>query len=175
MPDAYCITPEVLSKFKEPYGTIIKGTQSEAAEKLKEIIKSEKPSRIVAVGDTVTRNLQKHGIATQLAITDNRSLRRKLKPQTFTNKNQVKIINPQGLITQEAIEAIRKAMSNNRPTHILVEGEEDLLTLITVIYASDNALIVYGQPKEGIVAVRVTPEKRADAKNIFSRMRKVQE
>jgi len=45
--------------------------------------------------------------------------------------------------------------------------------LITVLYAPENSLVVYGQPREGIVVVKVTPEKKASAANFLKAMKNV--
>jgi len=42
----------------------------------------------------------------------------------------------------------------------MVDGEEDLLTLVVVLSAPEDALVVYGQPHRGIVVVKVTEETR---------------
>jgi hypothetical protein len=173
VPIAYCVPPKVLLKFKKPYGTLVEGSFSKTMQALETIVKTEKPSKIISVGDTVTRNLHQQGIIPQLSITDNKSMRKQLQPVTFPEKNLVKIKNPQGLITEEAIAAIRNALAGNKATHILVEGEEDLLTLIAVVYAPENALVIYGQPQKGVVVVKVTPEKRVDAEKIFKAMKSV--
>ncbi|MDI6805914.1 MAG: DUF359 domain-containing protein, partial [Candidatus Bathyarchaeia archaeon] len=52
----------------------------------------------------------------------------------------------------------------------IVDGEEDLLTLIAVLYAPQNSFVVYGQPYEGIVVVKVTPEKKAEVSEILKTM-----
>ena len=57
--------------------------------------------------------------------------------------------NPQGTITKEAVAAIKEAIDKNEHTHIVVDGEEDLLTLIAVLYAPENSFVVYGQPHTG--------------------------
>ena len=57
--------------------------------------------------------------------------------------------NPQGTITQEAILQSSKPLEKNEHTHIVVDGEEDLLTLIAVLYAPENSFVVYGQPYTG--------------------------
>jgi len=171
MPTAYVVTPEVLSKFKDPFGSLIEGSFTQTTTQLKEIIAKENPSKIITVGDTVTRNLHKHHIIPQLCITDNQSMRKKLPAQTFPDKKIVQIKNPQGVITQEAISAIQEALKSQKQVQIVVDGEEDLLTLIVVLYASENALVIYGQPKTGIVVVKVTPEKRIEAQKIWSAMK----
>jgi len=166
----YSITLEMRSKFKEPFGTLIQGSVIETMNKLKETLQKEKPAIIVSVGDTVSRNLHAHGINPQLSITDNKSMRKTVTPQTFVSKTLVKVKNPQGTITEEAIEAVCSALQGKKQIHLLVEGEEDLLTLIAVLYAPENALVIYGQPLQGIVIVNVTRKKKADAARILKLM-----
>ena len=95
-------------------------------------------------------------------------MRKKMQPQIFPDKKIVQVKNPQGTITQEAITAIQKALQSKEQTQIVVEGEEDLLTLITVLYAPENSMVIYGQPNKGIVAVKVTAQKKADAEKIWN-------
>jgi uncharacterized protein (UPF0218 family) len=54
--------------------------------------------------------------------------------------------------------------------HVVVDGEEDLLVLVAVLYAPVGGLVVYGQPGEGVVVVRVTDAKRAEALGILKGM-----
>ena len=170
---SYLVTPETISKFKEPFGRLIEGSFSETKNLIKTIIDRENPPKIISVGDTVTRNLHKSNIIPQLSITDNKSMRRRLKPRTYPDKNLILIQNPQGEITQEAIDKIQQAIQTKERTHILVQGEEDLLTLIAVMYAPKNSLVIYGQPKRGVVIVKVTPKKRGTAQEILTSMKKV--
>jgi uncharacterized protein (UPF0218 family) len=170
---AYSLTPELRVKLKEPFGILIRGSFAETMDKMENIVKREKPPRIVSVGDTVSRNLHEHELNPQLSITDNKRMRRRVKPRTFTGKNIVHVRNPQGTITEEAITAIREALESNERFHIIVDGEEDLLALIAVLYAPENSLVVYGQPYEGIVVIKVTSEKKAGAKEILKAMKTV--
>ena len=146
---AYTLTPELRIKLKEPFGSLIQGTPEETMGKLKEIVKEEKPPKIVSVGDIVSRNLHKHNIHPQLTIIDNISLRDQPMPKEETAEKTVHANNPQGTITQEAMLAIKEALEGNEHIHIVVKGEEDLLTLIAVLYAPENAFVVYGQPYSG--------------------------
>ena len=170
---SYVVTPEMRSKFKEPFGKLIQGSFSQTMNELKDSITKEKPTVIISVGDTVSRNLHEHHIIPQLSITDNQSMRKKLQPQIFPDKNIVQVKNPHGTITQEAINAIQTALQSKKQVQIIVDGEEDLLTLIAVMYAPENALVVYGQPYKGIVVVKVTQEKKADAQKIWKTMKQV--
>jgi hypothetical protein len=175
MPVSYFVTPEALSKFKEPFGTLIEGSFSETTNQLKILITKENPSMIITVGDRVSRNLHERHVNPQLSITDNQSMRRKLHAKTFPEKEIVHVQNPKGFITQEAIRAVQDALKSGKQIQILVNGEEDLLTLIAVLYAPENAFVVYGQPQMGIVVVKVTQEKRMEAQRIWEAMKPVQE
>jgi uncharacterized protein (UPF0218 family) len=167
----YIVTPEVLSKFQEPFGVLIQGPSAKTVQKLKSLLVREKPPMVISVGDTVSRNFAKHHVSTQLSITDNKSHRRRLQPQSFPEKCFVKVKNPQGTITPQAVASLKEALESEKPVHILVEGEEDLLTLIAVLYAPKDAIVVYGQPHVGVVVVKVTPEKRAEAERILKSMK----
>ena len=166
----YRITPKLRAKLKEPFGVLIRGTFSETMSKLVVLVEKENPSKIVSVGDTVSRNLHAKGIKSQLSITDNKSMRKRTQPATFCAKKVVHVKNPQGTITDEAMTAIREALEGDSQTHIIVDGEEDLLTLAVVLQAPEKALVVYGQPYEGIVVVKVTPEKKNEAQEILNAM-----
>jgi len=172
---SYIVTSELLSKFKEPFGILIEGNSSETINQLKKVIAKEEPYQIISVGDTVTRNLHGHKISPFLSITDNQSMREKLQPLTFAYKRVVHVKNPQGTITQEAIQTVQQAFKNETPTHIIVDGEEDLLTLVAVLLAPENDLVIYGQPSKGIVVVKVTPEKKVEAKKLFDSMKIIRE
>ena len=172
---SYVVTPEMKSKFKEPFGTLIQGSFPQTMNQLKDIITNEKPTVIISVGDTVSRNLHEHQMIPQLSITDNKCMRKKLQPLIFPDKNIVQVKNPQGTITQVAINAIQNALQSKKQVQIIVDGEEDLLTLISVMYAPESAIVVYGQPYRGIVVVKVTQEKKAEAQKIWETMKRVNE
>jgi len=166
----YTITPELRVKFKEPFGILVKGSFDQTMAKMREIKTQDSP-KIISVGDIVTKNLQTYNIPPDLAITDNQCMRKKVQSTTYTSK-AIKVKNPQGTITKEAIEAIKDALKSSEHNHIVVDGEEDLLTLIAVLYAPENSVVVYGQPYEGIVLVKVSPEKKTKASEFLKEMKK---
>jgi uncharacterized protein (UPF0218 family) len=171
MTTAYILTSELRLKLKEPFGSLIQGTPDETMAKMKILVKKEKPSRIISVGDVVSLNLHKEGIEPQLTIIDNVSLREQAMPQEENAEETVFVDNPQGTITQEAILAIKNAIEEKVHTHIVVKGEEDLLTLVAVLLAPEKAFVVYGQPHCGIVLVRVTLERKARAQEFLNAMK----
>jgi len=69
----------------------------------------------------------------------------------------INITNPAGIISLESIEKISQ-LNYLEQKHILVDGEEDLLTISLVISMPLNSLIYYGQPNEGMVLLKVTED-----------------
>ncbi len=168
---AYELTPKLRSKFKEPFGALILGSFDETMTKMKASLEKDNPSVIISVGDIVSHNLHEHNIHPQLTIIDNKFLRNQRMPETAIVEKTVNVNNPKGTITKEAMLAIKEALAKNEHTHIVVKGEEDLLTLIAVLYAPKNAYVVYGQPHSGIVVVKVTSEKKAQAQQFLKAMK----
>ncbi|MGW8288847.1 MAG: GTP-dependent dephospho-CoA kinase family protein, partial [Candidatus Bathyarchaeia archaeon] len=119
------------------------------------------------------RNLIDNKMTPQLSITDNKRMRKRLKPRVFAGTNVVHVKNPQGTITEEAIAAIREALESDGPIHIIVDGEEDLLALVAILYAPEKSLVIYGQPYEGVVVVEATSEKKTETMEILKAMKTV--
>jgi len=168
---AYTITPKLRRKFKEPFGLLIQGSFQQTMSKMKELVDNEIPTTIISVGDVVSHNLHEYNVHPKITIIDNRFLRTQSMPEMALVEKTVNVNNPKGTITQEAILAIKEAIEKKRHTHIIVNGEEDLLTLIAVQYAPEKAYVVYGQPCSGIVVVKVTAEKRAQAQEFLNVMK----
>ena len=168
----YALTPELCIKLKEPFGNLIMGAPRETMAKLKEHMEKEKPPLIISVGDVVSKNLYQYDIHPQITIIDLVSLRdQTILPLEAYGEEIVKVKNPQGTITEESIVAIEEALTKSKHTQIVVEGEEDLLTLIAVLVAPENAFVVYGQPYLGIVTVKVTSEKKAQVQEFLNAMK----
>ncbi len=167
----YTLTPQLRNRLKEPFGNLIEGTPEQTMAKMNEVVEKEKPPKIISVGDIVSRNLHKHNIHPQLTIIDNISMREQEMPREAEVEKTVYVENPQATITQEAVTAVKKALEGDLHTHIVVKGEEDLLTLIAVLYAPLNAFVVYGQPNFGIVVVKVTSQKKAQVQGFLNSMK----
>jgi uncharacterized protein (UPF0218 family) len=168
---AYAITPELRVKLREPFGTLIQGSFVETMNKIRTLVETEKPIMIISVGDIVSRNLHKININPQLTIIDNLSLRDQKLPKEPAVDKTIYVKNPQGTITNEAIVAIKEALEGNQHIHIVVDGEEDLLALIAVLYAPENSIVVYGQPYTGVVIIKATLEKKEQVKALLNSMK----
>ncbi len=138
--------------------------------KLAQLIQKEKPACIISVGDVVSQNMLKHGFQTQIIIVDNKIMRESAKPIKTTLNKIINVKNPAGTLTPETWTAIEEALKQKQPTQVLVEGEEDLLTLVAVLKAPENALVVYGQPHEGVVAVKADKTTKEKVHQIINAM-----
>jgi hypothetical protein len=151
---------------------LVQGSFKETMEKFKAIVEKEKPAKIISVGDTVSKNLTENDVFPDLLIVDNKVMRKPAQPAVLQAEETVYVQNSQGTITEEAIKAIKEALKADHHVKIVIDGEEDLLTLIAVLYAPDGSFVVYGQPLMGIVLVKVTEQKKAEILNILNAMEK---
>ncbi|MGD0159172.1 MAG: DUF359 domain-containing protein [Candidatus Bathyarchaeia archaeon] len=172
MPIKYNLTPELRAKLKQPLGTLIRGSFTETTNRFIEMVNAEHPPSIIAVGDTVSENLAKSHILVKLSIIDNKCMRKNVQPKPLGIEKAFHVKNPQGTITEEAIAAIQEALQSSQPTKIVVEGEEDLLTLIAIMNATQDSFVLYGQPHEGIVVVKVTQDKKTKISELLKAMEK---
>ncbi|MEM1552386.1 MAG: DUF359 domain-containing protein [Candidatus Bathyarchaeia archaeon] len=167
---AYMLPLALRRKLKKPLGMLIRGSFEETVKRFKQIVDGEKPPSIISVGDTVSKNLAENGIFPNLMIIDNRVMRRNIAPAPLKADVERRVKNPPGTITFEALNAIKEALEANRRTKIVVDGEEDLLALCAILYAPEDSFVVYGQPREGMVVVKATRQKKEEVARILKAM-----
>ncbi|RNJ75377.1 MAG: DUF359 domain-containing protein [Nitrosopumilus sp. H13] len=115
---------------------------------------------VVTVGDRTTEKLISLGIIPSLQIVDGLERRKKREPPDIGDAEEIRIENPPAQITRQSIDAIKAAFGAQRPVRLLVSGEEDLLVIPVCAYAPEGAVVLYGQPGEGLVIVRLTCQVR---------------
>jgi uncharacterized protein (UPF0218 family) len=167
----YVLTPELREELKKPLGRLIKGSFSQTMKELKEMVARDRPPIIISVGDTVSKNLQQFGFHPKVTIIDNKCMRKNTQGTKLPAERVVYVQNPQGTLTKEAIMATQGGMESKQSIEIVVDGEEDLLALIAIVYAPENGYIVYGQPHEGIVVVKATLNKKEETAAILRIMK----
>ncbi len=170
MPVKLRLTPQLRTALKHPLGILIRGSFVETMKRLKDMVAEDDPPNIIAVGDTVSKNLARNGFAPKLLIIDNKSKRKSTRPPRLLADRTVYVTNPRGTITEEAETAVEDALKNHESFKIVVDGEEDLLTLVAVAHAPENSYVIYGQPDEGIVVIKVTADKKAEIAHILESM-----
>jgi hypothetical protein len=137
---------------------------------LRKIVEREKPPTIISVGDMVSESMIKHGILPQVLVVDNRIMRKPITPIHADVNQTLYVKNPPGMLTDETWAVMLKAIQSKQ-TRVLVDGEEDLLTLVAVSYAPENSFVIYGQPHQGIVVIKVTKENREKMRRIVESMK----
>lgn len=130
----------------------------------------KKPIRLIAVGDRVSRNIIKSGVLPDVTIVDNKVMRKHIVPFRIEADETYFVKNPAGTLTDESWSVTKKAINLKNRVTILVDGEEDLFALVAVISAPKGSIVVYGQPKEGIVIIEVTEVTKKKFHEIIKRM-----
>ena len=145
-----------IDEFKKPLGKLYVKFE-DAIPKIKEA------SFLISVGDQTTKNLLDNDLYPDLGIIDNRIQRKDHNHDIIRTENILKADNPAGTITKNLWETIESAISlilEDKENRIIeVSGEEDLAVLPCLLVAPEDAVILYGQPNEGLVFVNVSEGK----------------
>lgn len=174
MRDETKFPPELEKRLKRPWGKLIRGSYEETAQRIKEVINKEKPEHLITVGDAVTRNLVANNIHPKLMIIDNKIMRSPIESSDeISADEEIVVENPPGTISEDSLRAIQRAIASAGKVKIIVKGEEDLLTAAAALWAPEKSIIVYGQPNEGIVIVKVTAQLKAEAEEIVKAVREL--
>jgi GTP-dependent dephospho-CoA kinase len=126
---------------------------------------------VVTVGDRVTETMQELGRTPDVQIIDEVERRVRRQAPDVPYVKLFKASNPAGTITQEAILAIEGAFAGEKPARVLVDGEEDLLVIPTIVSAPAGSTLFYGQPGKGVVLVVVDERAKASSRLLMSSMR----
>ena len=150
-----------IDEFKKPLGKLYAEFEDAIP-----IIKEA--SFLISVGDQTTKNLVDNDLIPDLGIIDNRIQRKDHNQDIIRTENILDADNPAGTITENLWETIEQAISltleDKENRLIVVKGEEDLAVLPCLLIAPEDAVILYGQPNEGLVFVNVSEAKDRAAK-----------
>ena len=127
-------------------------------------------SYVISVGDRTTEKMIDFDLIPSLQIIDGQEKREKREPPKLEHAIELTVDNPAAEITFESISIIKKAFTLQSPVRIFVNGEEDLLVLPVCVHAPENAVVLYGQPNEGLVIVQITPEIRNKVQGLLDLM-----
>jgi len=154
------------SLFRDPFGTLYPSVE--------EILPLLLDTMVIMVGDVVTHNVRKRGIIPAVAIVDGYTMREPCRRMPEIVGNCIQVKNPAGTITEDLIRALDAAVKNP-PSTIIVDGEEDLAVIPMVIAAPVGSVILYGQPKKGVVLRTVTLEAQKIAREYLGHFVKTPE
>lgn len=154
-------------QMKIPLGVLLPENQTDKQNILKHL--QENPY-LITVGDRTTEKMIEFDLIPSLQIVDGMEKREKREPPKLANTAEITVDNPAAEITPQSIDVIKKAFSMQPPVRILVSGEEDLLVLPVCIHSPENSVVLYGQPNEGLVVVKITAEIRNKAQSLLDLM-----
>ncbi len=128
---------------------------------------------IFVVGDIATLTVVRHGMTPRVCIIDFKTKRTPRPDLTAQLRAVGEVVltakNPPGGITPELVDCIVKAMGEQRPVRIEVDGEEDLAALHTILHAPDGSVVIYGMPDKGLVLVSVDAGSRERVRTLIGR------
>ena len=162
----WILPEEMRDELKEIMGDIL--SQEELAERL------GPDDLIITIGDVVTLTLLEMGIIPGLSIVDYQTQRGsdedfKARLSKF-QQPVVNVKNPPGEITGQLFDAIQDGIDNIRQLRIVVEGEEDLASLVCVSLAPDGTNVIYGIPFKGLMLLTVDAQIRERVGGILKKM-----
>lgn len=156
------LNKDTISKLKKPLGKLYPHFE----DAIEEIKSSE---FLISVGDATFNNLTKYELYPDIGIIDNLIQRKNHNHEVIKAENILKAKNPAGTITDDLWETIGQALelSNSGECYVIeVAGEEDLAVLPCIMMASPETTILYGQPNEGLVLLKVSDLKNKAKKLI---------
>ena len=159
-------------RLKQPFGQLVTGSPVDCNRVIESAIREGVPPRVVLVGDTVTRHVTGAGLRADVIIVDNKEMRQSSMPVSLGSRKIFRLTNPQGTIASNSWNVISKALKLG-DCAVVVDGEEDLLVLVAAFVAPNRSLVVYGQPKRGVVVVQVSAEKKREISQLLTLMKEV--
>lgn len=169
---------EMREDLAKPLGELI--TRAPTLELIKRI-SVDNPPLVVLVGDYCVEDALKYNLIPDISIIDGKNLRKPYHRISIHNAKVIKSKNPPAIISIKTWKKIRKIVKTQldlqeskkpkEPIVLLIEGEEDLLVLPSALEVPNNSFVVYGQPHQGIVLIKVTANVKFKFKKLIERMK----
>jgi uncharacterized protein (UPF0218 family) len=156
------LTDKLRRSLKDPLGRLLPGSGPDVYEQVSVTISRKRPQRVIFVGDAVAKNALARGIRRDVIIIDNKEKRAQTKPFDAHATRTFRVRNDPGTIGSEAWAAVQEAVESGDAV-MIVDGEEDLLTLVAMAVAPLGSFVIYGQPGEGLVMVEVDDSAKKKA------------
>lgn len=162
------------TRLRRPFGELVEN--ADFGKRARKILTNQQSTPLISVGDIVTELLARQKMAMDVAVIDLFVERKKMfaAPTALGLSSQMALTpatnkagEVSGVLAQVIREVMEKALADT-PQVVLVEGEEDLAVLPVVLEAPLGALVMYGQPGDGVVVVEVTEEKKQEAYELLS-------
>lgn len=162
---------EQRSKLTDPFGELI--------DKLQLWVTSQQivSKKLITVGDVITKSCNELHLAQKVSVIDFLTQRQRVFTNIlelgFTgNEKEFLITNQPSHIMPEAFRVARQIFSPFQIQEriiVQVSGEEDLVVLPFLLAAPLGFIILYGQPKQGVVKIVVSEESKEKAYTIVDK------
>ena len=143
------INEDLRRELSRPFGKVLSSNQIVNA--------LRRSDKIYAVVDVTVATLLKLGYKLKVAIFDYKTARSKVVFNIIksTYMHPIKVRNRRGVLSVSLWSAVKKAARSERPTSILVSGEEDLGALACIHFAKVGSKVMYGLRGKGMVMILV--------------------
>jgi uncharacterized protein (UPF0218 family) len=145
-------------ELSKTFGMLLTGSPGENVQSALRIIRSRHPPKVIIVGDFTLYHFLEAGFRPDIGIFDTKTRRSDFVGSIDEVAAAILVRNPQGCITDGAAAALGRALLSVGPALILVDGEEDLLSLTAIEKGPLGSLVIYGMPKRGMVVLTVDEE-----------------
>ncbi|MFP3909500.1 MAG: GTP-dependent dephospho-CoA kinase family protein [Archaeoglobaceae archaeon] len=172
------LTEELREKCSRPFGRLYSGNDVE----ITNIEEIQDYSLLICVGDVVSYHALNSGLRPHIILMDKKT-KREFNEEISDKVDRlsrdyevVDVENPIGCVSADLAQKIESSLSrvnSGQKIKMVVEGEEDLAVIPLVCILPQNSLIIYGQPHQGVVALKVTPDKKILIHHILRKMEKV--
>ena len=166
--------PAVLDdEFKTPMGELFEGPEDAPEVALSAMLESlpSNHGALVAVGDVTVKGLMDMGIQPDIAFIDGQTKRTELEDELKVKSNQYSlrrtVKNPPSVLTPELLDVIQWSLIQDEPVLVEVDGEEDLAPMYILATAPLGTIIVYGQPRKGVVMRVLDIEAKHRSRNLL--------
>jgi len=163
----YRLPEDIRTRLAAPLGTVYSAQEAKGPD-FERLVRTS--AMAITVGDRVTDTLGAMGRTPEVQVVDGVERRVVRAVPTVPYARLIRIKNPAGMLTEEAIAGMKSAFLGKKPVRVQVEGEEDLMAILAIAMAPVSATVFYGQPGIGVVVVRADAVAKSRNRAILSQM-----
>ena len=168
------MVPALDAELKTPMGDLFEGPEDDPEIGMSAAMDGlpSPHGAIITVGDVTTKTMLEMGLTPDIALIDGQTKRTQLEEhlkvsvEHFHHRLHAK--NPAGYLTPSLNQAITNALLAEDTLVLEVEGEEDLAPLVIHCLAPIGTLVLYGQPKKGVVVQYTTLDVKQRCRYLLS-------
>jgi hypothetical protein len=149
--------PRAETELKTPMGVLYEGPESTPEVAMSSALDEMDgaPSLLIAVGDVTVGTLLSMDIVPDIGFIDGQTKRQALEAGDQVSleafDHVLHAVNPAGQLTPSLFQAVQAAVGLEGTVAVVVEGEEDLAPLFIHLMVPLDSMVLYGQPKVGVV------------------------